>query len=91
MVSFILLNHKVWRFYLVHYLGEMYSQSKTPASIFSFDYKHMSVAPSLASGCGGEYVFQAWSQFSLHSGNYFELSGLKFRFQLKINFPRKSM
>lgn len=64
----------------------MYSQSKTPASMFSFDYKHMSVAPSLASGCGGEYVLRAWSQFS---GNYFELSGLKFRFQLKINFPRK--
>lgn len=53
---------------------------KAPTSIFSFDCEHMSVALRLTSGCGRDYV--------LYAGNYFELSGLKFSFLLKINSPK---
>lgn len=56
--------------------------------IFSFDYKHMSGAPRSTSGWDTDNVFQAWAQFTLHSGNDFELSGLGFRFLFKISFQK---
>lgn len=43
---------------------------KVLTSIFSFDYKHMSAALRLTSGRDTDYVFQAWAQFTLYTGNY---------------------
>lgn len=65
---------------------------KVPMFIFSFDHKHMSGALRLTSGWDTDNVFHFWAQFTLYSGNDFELSGLGFRFLFKINFQKyKSM
>ena len=44
---------------------------KVLTSIFSFDYKHMAEALSLTPGWDTNYVFQAWTQLTLLSGNTF--------------------